>query len=109
MSTRRGKVSPDKQRLTASIVGRNQRMYRSRNPAMHASPFVSVPLRDLLDANTASDGLLIKFPSVIVALRCAEDVQRGMADRNVEFSEDCCIVFRVGINLDNLVAQLKLH
>ena len=30
-------------------------------------------------ANTAGDSILIEFPSVVEALRCAVDVQRGMA------------------------------
>src|SRR5512133_4159304 len=30
------------------------------------------------------DGLLSEFPSVVDAVRCALDVQRGMAERNAE-------------------------
>jgi class 3 adenylate cyclase len=31
---------------------------------------------------TTGDGLLLEFPSVVDAVRCAVDVQRGMAERN---------------------------
>src|SRR5208283_89426 len=31
---------------------------------------------------TTGDGLLLEFPSVVEAVRCAVDVQRGMAERN---------------------------
>jgi adenylate cyclase len=34
------------------------------------------------------DGLLAEFPSVVDAVRCAADVQRGMIDRNAEIPED---------------------
>ena len=33
---------------------------------------------------TTGDGLLLEFPSVVDAVRCAVDVQRGMAERNAE-------------------------
>ena len=31
---------------------------------------------------TTGEGLLFEFPSVVEAVRCAVDVQRGMAERN---------------------------
>src|SRR5580692_2956971 len=31
---------------------------------------------------TTGDGILIEFPSVVAALRCAVEVQRAMAERN---------------------------
>jgi adenylate cyclase len=42
------------------------------------------------------DGLLAEFPSIIDAVRCAVEVQRGMADRNPETPEDKRINFRMG-------------
>ena len=56
-------------------------------------------------ANTAGDSILIEFPSVVEALRCAVDVQRGMAERNGELAEDRWIAFRVGINLGDVIEQ----
>src|SRR5437762_550454 len=44
------------------------------------------------------DGFLAEFASVIDAVRCAVEVQRGMADRNAGTSPDKRIEFRVGIN-----------
>jgi adenylate cyclase len=51
------------------------------------------------------DGLLAEFPSVVDAVRCAVEVQRGMADRNAETVEDKRITFRVGINLGDVIAE----
>src|ERR1700745_3899266 len=51
------------------------------------------------------DGLLAEFPSVVEAVRCAAELQRGMADRNAEISEDKRITFRVGINLGDVIAE----
>ena len=51
------------------------------------------------------DGFLAEFPSVVDAVRCAVEVQRGMADRNAETVEDKRITFRVGINLGDVIAE----
>ena len=56
-------------------------------------------------ANTAGDSILIEFPSVIEALHCAVGVQRGMAERNGEIQEDRRIVFRIGVNLGDVIEQ----
>ena len=52
---------------------------------------------------TTGDGILIEFPSVVEAVSCAVAVQRGMADRNVATPESDRIVFRVGINLGDII------
>jgi TolB-like protein/class 3 adenylate cyclase len=51
------------------------------------------------------DGFLAEFPSVVDAVRCAVEVQRGMAQRNVETSPEQRIEFRVGINLGDVIAE----
>jgi len=45
---------------------------------------------------TTGDGMLAEFPSVVDAMRCAVEIQRGMVDRNVEVPEDKRITFRIG-------------
>ena len=52
---------------------------------------------------TTGDGLLLEFPSVVDAVRCAVDVQRGMAERNSALPEDRRIEFRVGINVGDII------
>jgi adenylate cyclase len=54
---------------------------------------------------TTGDGILIEFPSVVDALRCALDVQRGMDGRNADVAADQRIEFRVGINLGDVVVE----
>jgi adenylate cyclase len=54
---------------------------------------------------TTGDGMLIEFPSVVEAVACAVAVQRGMAERNAETPEDQRIVFRVGINLGDIIVE----
>ena len=52
---------------------------------------------------TTGDGMLVEFPSVVDAVRCAVEIQRAMTDRNVETPEDKRITFRTGINLGDVI------
>ena len=45
---------------------------------------------------TTGDGMLVEFVSVVDAVRCAVDIQRGMAERNVDVPAGKRIEFRVG-------------
>jgi len=49
------------------------------------------------------DGLLLEFPSVVDATRCAIEVQEGMAARNADVADDRRVSFRVGINLCDII------
>jgi adenylate cyclase len=51
------------------------------------------------------DGLLAEYPSVVDAVRCAVEVQRGMVERNAAVSPEKRIEFRVGINLGDVIAE----
>ena len=52
---------------------------------------------------TTGDGILVEFASVVDAVRCAVEVQRGMATRNVEMPQDKRVEFRVGINVGDII------
>ena len=54
---------------------------------------------------TTGDGLLVEFPSVVDALRCAVDVQRAMATRNAGVAADRRLEFRMGIHVGDIVAE----
>src|ERR1700737_5169736 len=49
------------------------------------------------------DGLLAEFNSVVDAMRCAVDVQRGMAERNSDVPPNNRIEFRIGINVGDVI------
>src|SRR5262245_39487294 len=51
------------------------------------------------------DGALVEFRSVVDAVRCAIEVQNGMAERNVGVSQDRRIEFRIGIHLGDVVEE----
>ena len=52
---------------------------------------------------TTGDGMLVEFGSVVDAVRCAVEIQRGMVDRDAEIPEDKRITFRIGINLGDII------
>jgi TolB-like protein len=49
------------------------------------------------------DGFLAEFGSVVDAMRCAVDVQRGMAERNSGLPLNDRIEFRIGINIGDVI------
>jgi TolB-like protein/class 3 adenylate cyclase len=51
------------------------------------------------------DGILIEFRSVVDAVRCAIEVQNGMAERNAGLPSERRIEFRVGIHLGDVVEE----
>jgi len=51
------------------------------------------------------DGFLAEFASVVDAVRCAAEVQRGMAERNADAPAEERIEFRIGINLGDVIAE----
>src|SRR6516162_4346381 len=52
---------------------------------------------------TTGDGLLVEFPSVVDALKCAVEIQRAMLDRSAGTPEDKRIAFRIGVNLGDVI------
>jgi adenylate cyclase len=54
---------------------------------------------------TMGDGLLVEFPSVVNALRCAVDVQRAIAEHNLGQPAGQKLEFRIGINLGDVIVE----
>ena len=52
---------------------------------------------------TTGDGMLVEFASAVDAARCAVEVQRAMAERNVDVSPELRIEFRVGIHVGDIM------
>ena len=53
--------------------------------------------------DTAGDGILAEFPSVISATECAVEIQTLMAARNERVPETRRMQFRIGINLGDVI------
>jgi class 3 adenylate cyclase len=55
--------------------------------------------------NTWGDGLIAEFPSVVEAVRAAVDTQNELASHNLERSPTTRMMFRIGINLGDVIAD----
>jgi adenylate cyclase len=72
-------------------------------------------LRSLLDpkiaehrgrvVKTTGDGMLAEFGSVVDAVRCAVDIQRGIAERNADVPGEKRIEFRIGIHQGDIITN----
>jgi TolB-like protein/class 3 adenylate cyclase/tetratricopeptide (TPR) repeat protein len=51
------------------------------------------------------DGMLVEFPSVVDAVRCAVAVQQAMPERNTRVAADSRIELRIGINLGDVIVE----
>jgi adenylate cyclase len=49
------------------------------------------------------DGALVEFVSVVDAVRCAVEIQRGMAERNIDVPQVKRIEFRIGIHVGDII------
>ena len=56
---------------------------------------------------TTGDGMLVEFASIVDAVRCAVDVQRQMAERNVQVPSQRRIEFRIGLNVGDIIIDDK--
>src|SRR3984893_7949491 len=53
--------------------------------------------------DTAGDGILAEFPSVVNAVKCAIAIQSRMAERNAAIEPERRMQFRVGLNIGDVV------
>jgi adenylate cyclase len=51
------------------------------------------------------DGMLVEFASVVKAVACAVEIQRGMRDRNAKVPQDRRLEFRIGVNLGDVIVE----
>ncbi len=71
----------------------------------HWSAIIEPKIRDHHGriAKIMGDGVLVMFGSVIDALRCAIELQRGMMERNAAVPEVKKMEFRIGINVGDII------
>jgi class 3 adenylate cyclase len=95
--------------LAADIAGYSRLMHEDeaatvRDLKSHQSvilPLVGRHVGRIID--TAGDGILAEFPSVIGATECAVELQTVMAERNAGVPEHRRMRFRIGVNLGDVI------
>lgn len=55
--------------------------------------------------DSPGDNMLAEFSSVLQAVNCAVDIQRELAERNAELPENRRMVYRIGINLGDVIVE----
>src|SRR2546421_5647469 len=61
------------------------------------------PKHQGMEIKTTGDGFLVEFASALAAARCAIEIQRGLATRNVASAVDRQLQVRIGIHVGDVV------
>jgi adenylate cyclase len=98
--------------LAADVVGYSRLMGQDEAGTLGALKAVRTDVIDPKVAehggrifNTTGDGFLAEFPSVVSAVSCAVEIQRGMQQRNENAPQDKTIQLRIGINLGDIIVE----
>ena len=54
---------------------------------------------------TTGDGVLVEFASVVDAVRCAIEIQKGMAERNAKVDRERRLELRIGVNFGDVIFE----
>src|SRR5881227_682240 len=98
--------------LAADVVGYSRLMSMDEAGTLTALKDVRT---DFIDGKIAEhqgrivkltgDGILAEFPSVVNAVACAVELQRGVRERNASMPDDQRIEFRMGVNMGDVIVQ----
>ena len=98
--------------LAADVVGYSRLMEqdesgtRSRfNARLHEIIEPSVASQRGRIVKTTGDGLLVEFTSIVDAVQCAVDIQKGLAERDAGEPPGTRISFRIGVNLGDVIIE----
>jgi class 3 adenylate cyclase len=96
--------------LAADIAGYSRLMGHDEVATLRA---LKAHRRELVDptiarhhgriVKTTGDGMLAEFASIVDAVGCAVSIQRGMIGRNEAVPRDRQIIFRIGINVGDII------
>src|SRR5262249_1866730 len=98
--------------VSADVVGYSRLMGRDESGTLASLKALRQEVVDPAITNhggrivkTTGDGLLLEFPSVVNAVRCAVEVQTDVATKGAKAAEHQRIAFRIGINLGDIIAD----
>ena len=98
--------------LAADVVGYSRMMGADEAGTLSALKAIRSELIDRTIAEhrgrivkAMGDGILAEFPSVVSAVACATEIQRGVRKRNPDLPKDGRIEFRIGVNLGDVIVE----
>jgi class 3 adenylate cyclase len=97
--------------LAADVVGYSRLMAADEEATHRTLTAFRAIIFDLLKkhegrlVDTAGDSVLADFGSAVEAVRCAISIQEELAVRNAELPEDRRMLFRIGINVGDVIVE----
>jgi len=97
--------------LSADVEGYSRLMGNDEASTIHTLTAYKAVMTDHIEQNRGrvvdapGDNLLAEFASVVNAVQCAVDIQRELAERNEKLPKDRNMVFRIGVNLGDVVEE----
>jgi adenylate cyclase len=97
--------------LSADVEGYSRLMGKDEAGTIHTLTVYKEAMTALIKqyrgrvVDAPGDNLLADFVSVVDAVQCAVEIQQELADRNEELHEDRKMVFRIGVNLGDVVEE----
>jgi adenylate cyclase len=98
--------------LAADVVGYSRLMGANESGTLAAldtlrSDFVNPKISEHQGriVKLTGDGMLVEFPSVVNAVACATELQRGIRKRNAGVPQEHRIEFRMGVNVGDVIVQ----
>ncbi len=99
--------------LSADVKGYSRLMGQDEVATIRTLTTYREAISDLIEryqgrvVDSPGDNLLADFASVVNAVTCAVEIQKELAQRNVELPADRKMRFRIGINLGDVIQEAK--
>jgi TolB-like protein/class 3 adenylate cyclase/Flp pilus assembly protein TadD len=97
--------------LSADVEGYSRLMDQDEEATIRTLTTYRSAITDLVQqyrgrvVDTPGDNILAEFTSVVDAVNCAVEIQRELAERNEDLSEDKRMQFRIGVNIGDVVEE----
>jgi TolB-like protein/class 3 adenylate cyclase len=97
--------------LSADVEGYSQLMREDEEATVHTLTTYRTAMTHLINqyrgrvVDSPGDNILAEFTSVVDAVNCGVELQRELAERNVELRENRRMQFRIGINLGDVIEE----
>jgi TolB-like protein/class 3 adenylate cyclase len=97
--------------LAADVVGYSHLVEADEEEAIHTLRIYRATIDALVASHhgrvfgSAGDSVIAEFASPVEAVRCAVEIQREIEQQNVDLPEDRRMLFRIGINLGDIVVE----
>ncbi|PYE29511.1 class 3 adenylate cyclase [Rhizobium sp. PP-WC-2G-219] len=97
--------------MAADVVGYSRLMEGDETRTLASLKIVRDRIDPIIEhhsgsiVNTAGDSVLAAFASALSAIDCAIEIQQAMAQANAQLDDDARLMFRIGINVGDVVVQ----